>query len=345
MIRLWQEILGVESVGPEDNFFDLGGHSLLALRLFGRVEKLSGVRLSFPTIFQTPTVRHLATRIRQGNLPEARDSVLVPIRPQGTKPPLFCIHPDHGLVLFYHALAKHLAPERPVFGLQAAPLTSDQSPDVRIEDMAARYVRDIRIVQPIGPYRLAGYSLGGVIAFEMAQQLRAAGQSISFLGLLDTYAPIAFQRNLIEKSPLQRVNGHLALLKDMSFKKKLDYLTNKTKEAVHGKKDDWQIVGDELKESLSPEQLEALRRTVAIHEESLLAYQPQPYAGKVTLFRAVELDLFEFYDPHLWWSDFCAGGLEVRDVPGSHWTMMQEPFVGPLADELQACLEASEAKQ
>ena len=298
-----------------------------------------GVSLPFPTIFQAPTIAKLARRMRRQKTNDAPDSLLIPIQPQGSKPRLFCIHPDHGLVLFYHELAKQLGPQQPVFGLQAAGLTESQLPEIKIETMAARYLQEIQVLQPEGPYFLAGYSLGGVIAYEMARQLHTQGQTVGFLGLLDTYAPKAFQQNLIEKSPLQRATGHLSILKSLASKDKWDYLKQKAHEAVYGKKDDWQKVSEELKESLSPEKIEALQRMVIAHEQANFAYSPQPYWGKTTLFRAAELDVFEFYDPHLWWTDFCVGGLEIQDVPGSHWTMMTMPQVQTLARTMQACLD------
>lgn len=339
LMQIWRELLPASSFGIYDDFFDLGGHSLLALQLFGRIEKQLGIAFPFPTIFQAPTIAQLADRIRRPETTANSHSLLVPIQPQGSKPRLFCIHPDHGLVLFYQELAKQLSPEQPVFGLQAAGLTENQLPHVTIEEIASRYVQEIQAFQSEGPYCLAGYSLGGVIAFEMAHQFRAGGHTVSFLGLLDTYAPIAFQQNLIEKSPLQRTIGHLSILTGLSPKEKWGYLKQKAGEAVYGKKSDRQIVSEELQESLPQEKLEALQRAVIAHEQANFAYSPRPYMGKITLFRAVELDVFEFYDPHLWWTDFCAGGLEVQDVPGSHWTMMKMPKVQALAQALQTSLD------
>ena len=339
LLPIWQEVLGIASLGRHDNFFDSGGHSLLALQLFGRIEKQLGVSLPFPTIFQAPTVAQLAKRLRCKECAEAQEALLVPIQPLGSKPRLFCIHPDHGLVLFYNELAKNLADDQPVYGIQAAGLLENQLPDVTIEQMADRYLREIQVLQPVGPYYLAGYSLGGVIAFEMAHRLQSQGQTVAFLGMLDTYAPVAFQKNLIEKSPLQRTAGHLSVLNALSPPKKWEYLKQKANEAVYGKKSDWEKVSGELKESVRPEKIEMLQKTVIANGQANFAYSPKPYFGKTTLFRAAELDVFEFYDPHLWWTDFCVGGLEIQEVPGSHWTMMKMPEVQTLAQKLQACLD------
>ena len=198
---LWREVLGVPAAYAADNFFEQGGYSLLALRLYGRIEQEFGVRLPLPTLFQSPTLAALAEAIDRAASPAAQSgtraaapaasrSTLIPLREAGSKPPLFCVHPDHGLVLFYQALTSRLPPDQPVYGLQAVGADGDEAPLSSLEAMAARYIADIRKFQPHGPYHLGGYSLGGVLAAEMARQLHAAGQQVGLLALLDAYAPV-----------------------------------------------------------------------------------------------------------------------------------------------------------
>jgi thioesterase domain-containing protein/acyl carrier protein len=343
LASLWREVLGVSSVSAEDNFFERGGYSLLALRLYGRIEQEFGIRLPLPTLFQAPTLEALAEVLHRAapktvQVSEAH-STLVPLRASGSKPPLFCIHPDHGLVLFYQALVNRLPPDQPVYGLQSVGVDSGEAPLMSLEEMAARYIQDIRRFQPRGPYHLGGYSLGGVLAAEMARQLHADGQSAGLLALFDTYAPVAYQQNLIDKPRLRRMAGHLQLLKGSTPKDALHSLSQKTREALSGKKADWQKAAEELAGSLAPERLAALQTVILANEAAFFRYQTPAYPARATLFRAAEVSVFEERDPSLWWSDHFAGGLEIHDVPGAHLTMMNEPQVPALALALQLCLD------
>ncbi|MGI4792363.1 MAG: amino acid adenylation domain-containing protein [Janthinobacterium lividum] len=346
---LWQEVLSVPAVSVTDNFFELGGYSLLALRLYGRIEQEFGVRLPLPTLFQAPTLESLAEVLSRAISPNSVsspkinaafvNSTLVPLRSSGSKPPLYCIHPDHGLVLFYQALVNRLPPDQPVYGLQSVGVDSNEAPLTSLEEMAARYLRDIRRFQPMGPYHLGGYSLGGVVAAEMARQLHAEGQRVGLLALFDAYAPVAYQQNLIDKPRLQRMAGHLQLLRGNSAKEALHSLTEKAREALHGKKADWQKAAEELAGSVAPERLSALKNIILANEAAFFRYETQPCPARATLFRAAEVSVFEEQDPSLWWGDNFTGGLEIHDVPGAHLTLMNEPQVQTLALTLQQCLD------
>ena len=344
LAALWREVLGVPDVGTADNFFALGGYSLLALRLYGRIEQEFGVRLPLPTLFQAPTLRALAdvlSRAAASNSVSASvtHSTLVPLRASGSKPPLYCIHPDHGLVLFYQALANRLPPDQPVYGLQSVGVDGGEAPLTTLEEMAARYIQDIRRFQPAGPYHLGGYSLGGVVAAEMARQLHAEGQSVGLLALFDAYAPIAYQQNLIDKPRLRRMAGHLQLLKGSSPKDALHSLSEKAREALHGKKANWQKAAEELAGSLAPERLAVLQTVILANEGAFFRYETPVCPARATLFRATEVSVFEERDPSLWWGGNFAGGLEIHDVPGAHLTMMNEPQVETLALTLTLCLD------
>ena len=178
LAHIWEEVLGVRPVGITDNFFELGGHSLSAVRLFAMVEKQLGKKLSLTSIFQGATIEHLAELIRLKATPGPRSSV-VPLQPGGSKLPLFLVHPAGGHVFPYLRLAQLLGADQPCYGLQARGLEDGQEPHARIEDMAAYYIEALRTVQPTGPYLLGGWSMGGVVAFEMAQQLHAQGQQVA----------------------------------------------------------------------------------------------------------------------------------------------------------------------
>ena len=346
---LWGEVLCVPRLAVTDNFFERGGYSLLALRLYGRIEQEFGIRLPLPTLFQAPTLEALAEIITQKTLPVPAStspaSTLVPLKTppgSGGKPPLYCIHPDHGLVLFYQALANRLPPNQPVYGLQSVGVDTDEAPLTSLEAMAARYLRDIKAHQPHGPYHLGGYSLGGVLAAEIARQLHASGEAVGLLALFDAYAPIAYQQNLIDKPRLRRMAGHLSLLKNSTPKDALLSLGEKAREAVQGKKADWQKAAAQLAGTLAPERLAALQSVILANEAAFFRYETPPYPVRATLFRAAEVSIFEERDPALWWGDHFQGSLDIHDVPGAHLTMMNEPQVSALAQVLALCLaEAS----
>ncbi|MEK7784827.1 MAG: thioesterase domain-containing protein, partial [Chloroflexota bacterium] len=173
--RIWEDILGVHPVGVTDDFFELGGHSLLAVRLAAQVRQQLGRDLQLMALFQNATVEQLASALRHD---QPGPSSLVEIQPRGAKRPLFFIHPSGGSVHWYADLARRLGKDQPFYGLQAKGVNGDQEIHTRIEEMAACYVAAIRAAQPEGPYQLGSWSMGVIIAFEMAQQIRAAGQAL-----------------------------------------------------------------------------------------------------------------------------------------------------------------------
>ena len=172
LVAIWEEVLGTSPIGVHDNYFELGGHSLLAVRVMAEVAKKFRKQLPLATLVQAPTIAELAGLLRDTTW-SASWSSLVPIQPDGTKPPFYCVHAAGGNVLTYFDLARHLGPDQPVYGLQARGLDGKQPPHNCLEEMARDYIAEIRQLQPEGPYYLGGTSWGGMIAFEIAQQLVA----------------------------------------------------------------------------------------------------------------------------------------------------------------------------
>ena len=189
LVRIWEATLGVQSIGLDDNFFDLGGTSLLAVALFARIEEVFGEPVPLATIFQAPTVGGLARAIRERSWLR-QDTRLAPIRRGGDRPPIFAVPGIGGDSVTYVDLARHLGAEQPFYGLQARGLDGRTAPFTHLPEMAAHYLEQVRTQQPSGPYALLGTCMGGVVAFEMAQQLTARGERVRLLALVDTWPPV-----------------------------------------------------------------------------------------------------------------------------------------------------------
>jgi thioesterase domain-containing protein/acyl carrier protein len=345
LVELWQEVLSIDQVGIQENFFELGGHSLLAVRLFALIEPRFGKRLPLSALFQSPTVEQLAAALEKDSSPSW--SSLVPIQPRGTRPPFFCVHAVGGNVLEYYDLARCLGADQPFYGLQSLGLDQRHAPQTRIEDMAAHYVEEIRRFQPAGPYFIGGRSLGGIIAYEMARQLKAAGQQVGLLALLDSY-PVGYQKLSSEAATLsarsarlwKRVKSHAANLRGLSFSAQLRYLLNKSQYApkrIKGKA--WRALY-RFHEKLGFALPRALRNVEQFNWLAAHRFVPRLYDGRVTLFWAGR-DLRAKFDQLEGWQRLAPGGLEVHEIPGTHLDMIKEPHVVELADKLRACLLSS----
>jgi aspartate racemase len=345
---IWAQVLGLEKVGVHDNFFELGGHSLLAVRLFSQIEKSFDRHLPLAAIFQGPTVGQLASLLQDEGWTPSWSS-LVAIHAGGSRPPFYCVHAVGGNVLTYVDLSRHLGPDQPVYGLQAQGLGGKKSPYTRIEEMAAHYIKEIRELQPEGPYSMGGSSAGGMVAFEMAQQLVAAGQDVAVLALFDTWADHLSM--VKEMSPLrrratrffQRVDLHKGnLLAAEGLKGKLAYVATKSarvrKRLAKAGIGYWKKLKElprEIVDPLPP----TLRKVENTSRKALDRYVPKAYPGRITLFRATKQPAAFNPDRELGWSRFAEGGVEVYDVPGHHGAIVYEPRVGILARQLAECLE------
>jgi amino acid adenylation domain-containing protein len=357
LATLWENTLGTEPIGVQDNFFDLGGDSLRATHLLAQIEQRWGRRLPLATLVQAPTVAQLARVLRHEGEP-APGSSLVALRSGGSRPPFFCVHPAGGTVLCYQDLARHLGPEQPVYGLQARGLDARQPYQTRVEEMAALYLQEIRVVQPEGPYFLGGFSFGGVVAFEMAQRLQAQGQRVALLALFDAWGPgYPARRSLGEqiRDQLRRrigrgpdaAPGYIRVGGRRSHREGPAPAATWSAR-LRGKlaRLRWEIIVRARRSYLrvGPFLPRALRNMEVISIQASRAYLPRVYPGRIILFRASRQPAGND-DARLGWGGLAAGGEELHEVPGDHFTILTEPSVRVLADQLSACLHHSRADE
>lgn len=335
LIEIWRELLRVQDVGINDDFFDLGGDSLLAVRVFERTQKLTGVNLPLATLLTAPTIARQAAALRAAGAKEPqaapatappnarRDpwAPLVPIQPKGSRLPLFFVHAIGGNVLNYVRLAKGFPADQPIYGLQAVGLDGLAPPLESVPAMAARYVAEIRKVQPHGPYFLAGGSMGGAIAYEIAQQLSDDGEPIGMLALFDTYGP-ADRR--LETAGHRRVT--LARLCG-AMRNRLLRVADRVR--VRSARKHNRALSYDLRH----------REIQRAHGRAYLAYVPSPFPGTIVLFRATNQPA-GIVDRTLGWGDSAIGGIEVIDIPGHHNNLVEQP---ELLEQLQAVLRRQQA--
>lgn len=322
LVRMWEEILRRRPIGIRDNFFELGGHSLAAVRLMRRIEQQFGRKLPLVTLFHAPTVEQLSAILREDPLP-ANTSLVVPIQPHGHRPPFFCVHGMGGAVLRFQELARHMAPDQPFYGIQPQGIDGGMPFLGSVEQMASCYVSEMRKLQPEGPYFIGGYSFGGLVAFEMARQLQAAGQEVAFLGLVDTYPGKAKSNAVL-----------LRTLLALPLRQQMAYAARKITRYRRGLRRRFDAL-------FLPKPLKAVRKILAAAE---LAYQPQPYFGTATWLRASKKALRGLDNPQDDWSRWVTGGVEIHEIDGDHGSIMKEPMVSILAKKLRSCLANAQEK-
>jgi amino acid adenylation domain-containing protein len=347
LTKIWEKVLKVRPIGVRDNFFELGGHSLLAVRLFAQIEKTMRKNLPVAALFHAPTIEQLARLISEDGW-SAQWKSLVAIQPGGSRPPLFCVHAHDGGVLFWRDLARHLGPDQPFYGFQPQGLDGQQPLHHRIAEMAGHYIKEMRTMQPEGPYFIGGHCIGGLMAFEMAQQLHAQGENVALLALFDSFAP---RRGKRARSSLLRryryraicvfertVSLHIGNLSVVAPRKRLPYIRDKFNKALY-----------KLYMGLGSAWVPAARARRSILKAASQAarkYNPKTYPGKITLFRATDLGGGIRHDHDMGWRPLAGAGVETHLIPGYHAHIVLEPRVRLLAKELTAVLaRAQECKE
>jgi thioesterase domain-containing protein/acyl carrier protein len=339
LVRIWQDILELPKIGIRDDFFELGGHSIIAVQLMVAIEQKYHKRFELSLLFSQPTIEALAQELRAAR--EISAINIVPMHPEGNRTPLFCIHCATGHVLRYRKLTALLDPDVPVYGLRA--------PDMRefktlptVEELAEIYLADIRQVQPTGPYQVCGFSFGGIVAFEVARRLRNIGEAVSFLGLLDTFNP-AHYRSMPFLMSLRFRSIYLS-----------DRLTQFAHRFFHG---EWKELFAQLQDHVLWRVREVIwslrRKKPSVPDQSARKeiqdvvvmfanigweFSPKKYPGRIFLFRAAKRRAEFAEDKGLGWDDIAEEGVQVCNIPGDHFTILEGADVLDLARSLNSYL-------
>lgn len=354
--EIWQTLLGVEKVGINDDFYELGGHSLVGIHLLFRLRETFDVPgLQLNKLIERPTVAGLAesideTRRSKIELPD----IIVPLQPEGTKPPFFCVHPIGGDVSSLIDLSRYMAPDQPFYGIQAPGIGDviNYGEYNSLEEMATEYIEAIRFVDPEGPYFLGGFSYGGLVAYEMAVQLRKQGAEVALLGMMDTPAP----DNAAKVSQLDDATILFGLARERARQHGTELrLTLGELKRLKSEEEQISLLADLLRgANLLPPGLQdkwifnfikgfRIRLDVAVN------YAPKRYDRCITVFLATERDseletsydrvMFDLHDPTLGWDKLTDVPIQVLPVPGFHEMIVREPHVRSLAKQMRTAIE------
>ena len=345
MLAIWRAALAAPGIGPDDDFFAMGGHSILAVRMVAEVERAFGVRIRTARLFEAPTVRRFSRLVEETREdPSARLGCVVPIQAGGSRPPLVFLSGYGSAVIVFEALARALGPDQPLYVLDVGAFPTEELRTASLPGIASRMVEELRGACPVGPYALAGYSLGGKFAWEIARQLRLEGVEVGLLCLLDCFAPgypprrslagriALLARELARNGPTPMVGRGLAHLRWLL-------------ESRGGRRDE-SIFTAEARAEIGDL---ALARDLQAHASAALAlwrgYRPEPLEwGRLTLVTAEHREERQSYvdeDPLLGWAPFAPDGIDRHHMPCDHRQMldadkapMLAAILGPLMEEL-----------
>ncbi len=348
LAQIWCSLLNLKKVGIHDDFFEVGGHSMIAVLLMVQIEKELGIRLPLATLFDRSTISRLAELIDNG--PEnLKWRSLVPIRPEGTKKPLFLVHGMGLNVLLYTTVVNYLDPDQPVYGLQAKGLNGEDEPLDTIEGIANYYISEMLTVDPEGPYAMAGFSLGGRIAYEIARQLVIRGKEVSFLGVFDATADDSFEHLPFPEKSLKKLNhalNYTAWNIGSFFREEDDRITllNRKLKGLEKKftRLDFKVEKeDKVSYGRRKELPVYMRKVHKANHKADKNYVIRPYPGTVHLFKA-QKQTFYLVNPETYgWDRVALGGVFVHVVPGEHSNTFAPPNDKYFATILQKSLNES----
>jgi len=336
MLRVWSRVLRQSGLRPTDNYFDLGGDSLVAAQLFSEIEAEFGFVFSLSELLNRPTPRQLTELVEQA-ADEIGWNSLVPIQEQGDASPLFLLPGIGGSLVDYYPLAKQLGGDRPVFGLQPHGIDGVAEPLDDVIAIAECYWEQIRQVQPRGPYYLAGYSFGGVLAYELAQQIRAAGEEVAMLALVDT----SFE-DFCERPLLERVWFHLRYMFSGEAERKFGYFRTRLVNFIHRfrygfRERPLDYMLDCM--NLTP----ASRRVAGSHWQAWSRYRPQPYPGHIHILLAGWSQESPRHKELTWnWANLAERGVTLCAIPGTHENLFKGRNLTILAEQFKRIMHIAE---
>jgi thioesterase domain-containing protein/acyl carrier protein len=335
------QLLGLENIGVDQDFFDLGGDSILALRFVADLEKKLSFKLPLSILFEARTVEDLARAIRLHGR-RLNWSSLVAVQPLGTKPPLFCVHSHTGDVLYCEYIARGVGPDQPVYGLQSQAV-SGNPPHLSVEEMSQHYIKELRRVQPNGPYHLFGFCFGGLVAYEMARQLQAESELVAYLGMYNTPAPGTLKRWPLGKLSLlaKRIRSEWAALQKMQLRRQPGYLLKGLHKFASvllrtARIDIWRIWGGPGGKKAVLELREKLVNFEELNMAAAMNYAPTSvFPGSITL--CLSQDVADMYPtaPEVGWRAFTAKGVNAIDVPLDEAAWRGAPFVETVGGNLK----------
>lgn len=330
LAAIWKEVLGLDSVGVRDDFYDLGGTSLQGFMIFARIEERLQITLPPATMLQAPTIFLQARIVEQSSgYNRNEDGLVVQFRGGGSSEPLFFVHDGWGGIMFVRDLARLLKTDRTIYGLRPPPLDGKHLIPETIEAVAAGYIQAIRQKQAYGPYMLAGYSFGGFVAFEMARQLAASGESVRFLGIIDASKPA---EPVLVRGLRSARKQTLTSLLEKSAHASLHYVRS-IGETVNA----WRNIA-RLARGLPLAASSVHGHYRFIYGRAVKRYRTQPYSGKVTVFAGSNRE--KMHDAR-WRS--VAADVEVREIGGSHTDIVTSSFNGILARNIDETLDGHRA--
>jgi amino acid adenylation domain-containing protein len=353
LVEIWERVLDIRPIGIDDDFFELGVSSIVAAQLFAKIEHELGHNLPLGAVFRAPTIESLAALLEHPDN-DSRWTSLVPIQPEGKKPPIFCVHGGAGTILHLQPLARRLGRDQPFYALQSRGLYGGAPPLKTVEEMAAHYLAELKTVQPEGPYYLAGYCFGTIVAFEMAQVLRRNGEDVRLLAMFNGPSPSWIKQwGSFGNQPShrkQRAEGQEAGPALSGREKAVRALRDPERRrrwrrhvAWRAKKLALQRIERrwaELRVRRGLPVPERLREEyfLRLHAIAEYWYEPKIYDGEILMFSGAGM----YDDLELGWAGLADAGIRTHTIPGEHTdnrSMMQEPNVGPIAEILQRHLE------
>ena len=364
LVRIWEEVLDVRAIGIDDNFFDLGGHSLLGVRIMTSIRNEFGVDLGVQTLFEAPTISQMGTQVvleldeqALRHAEKRKFFYLVELQCGKGKTPVFFFPGGGGSepeFFVYAPLVRRVGPEYPFYALRAKGADGVSAPHRSVEEMASAYIEEIQSIQPHGPYRLVGECAGGVTAYETARQLRAKGEPVGLLALIDVMRPtlgkyISFRLFRVPE-PLRtgwnyyivRTKYHWEELRNLRWRERLAYVLN---QATETPRSDAQPQSANVPTAiLQTETSVAMRRHVLRIRENyrrtVRLHRPQPYEGKIEILVSERLHR---HDPTLGWNKLARKGLQIHPLPGDHWTYIRD-HTETAAEQLRKCLQLADAE-